>query len=189
MSRQQLSKSQLRRQLLKHRQSLSPQVWQEKSHLLCQRLQSLPLFAKAHTILAYLSVRQEPNLQSLFGSNRRWGFSRCVGKSLVWHLWQVGNPLQIGSYGIPEPPADAPILTPLEVDLILIPAVACDSQGYRLGYGAGFYDRLLSIPAWTAIPTIGILFDFACLPQLPVEPWDRKLQAICTEYRTIIYQE
>jgi 5-formyltetrahydrofolate cyclo-ligase len=72
-------------------------------------------------------------------------------------------------------------LTPSAVDLILVPAIACDVQGYRLGYGGGFYDRLLSTPAWRAKPTIGIVFEFARLPQLPVDPWDRPLQGICTE--------
>ena len=184
-------KSQLRRQLLKQRQSLPQTVWREKSDRLCERLCSLSLVEKAQTILAYFSVRQEPDIQPLLTepdlASRRWGFSRCVGTSLIWHSWTPGAPLIVGQYGIPEPAAEAETLAPPDVDLILIPAVAGDSHGYRLGYGAGFYDRLLSLPDWSGIPTIGILFDFAYLPELPSDPWDQKLSAICTETRTVFY--
>jgi 5-formyltetrahydrofolate cyclo-ligase len=68
------------------------------------------------------------------------------------------------------------------VDLILVPAVACDRQGTRLGYGGGYYDRLLSDPAWTNIPTVGVVFDFAYLTYLVADPWDIPLRAICTEH-------
>jgi 5-formyltetrahydrofolate cyclo-ligase len=87
----------------------------------------------------------------------------------------------MGAYGILEPHPQAPTLSPSEVDLILVPAVACDLQGYRLGYGGGFYDRMLSNPAWAKLPTIGIVFDFAHLAQLPKDPWDQPLHHVCTE--------
>jgi 5-formyltetrahydrofolate cyclo-ligase len=180
-------KAKLRQVLLKQRRSIPPNIWREKSHQLCNRLQSFPLFQQAKTILAYFSIHQEPDLNPLFTSHHRWGFSRCLEQSLVWHSWTPGDTLEVGKYGILEPHPDAPILTPSQVDLILIPAVACDYQGYRLGYGAGFYDRLLSCPEWINIPSMGIIFDFAYLPALPVDSWDRKLQALCTETQTFLY--
>lgn len=174
-------KKKLRQKLLKQRQSLDKKIWQEKSNSLCKRLKSLSLFQEAKTILAYFTFRQEPILNSLFTMERCWGFPRCVDQSLVWHHWTPGDALIVGTYGILEPNLNAPILDPFEVDLILVPAVACDSQGYRLGYGGGFYDRLLSSPQWQHVPTIGIIFDFAYVSRLSVEPWDRRLKAICTE--------
>jgi len=121
-------------------------------------------------------------LSPLFtNTNYRWGFPRCEGNSLFWHICKPGDELQIGNYGILEPHPDAPKLTAAEVDLILVPAVACEYQGYRLGYGGGYYDRLLSKPAWTSKPTIGIVFEFGYLPQLPTEKWDRQLLSVCTE--------
>jgi 5-formyltetrahydrofolate cyclo-ligase len=142
------------------------------------------LFAQANSILAYFSFRQEPDLSPLFTSDKTWGFPRCVGKALSWHVWSSNQslPLQIGAYGIQEPHPDSPTLQPEQVDLILVPSVACDEQGYRLGYGGGFYDRLLSLPNWSNKPTIGIVFDFARLPDLPKDPWDRSLKAVCTEF-------
>lgn len=177
------SKRALRRSLLKMRQAMPAESWRIKSHQMGVHLQRSPWFATANTILAYACFRQEPDLSSLFKLHSRWGLPRCVDQSLVWHLWRPDQdpPLQPGAYGISTPAADALILHPAEVDLVLVPAVACDAQGYRLGYGGGFYDRLFSDPAWTNIPTIGMVFEFARLPQLPVEPWDCPLQAVCTE--------
>lgn len=177
------TKLELRRQLLKKRRSLPPALWREKSDNLCQKLQFLPLFAQATTILAYFSFRQEPDLSSLFEIKKVWGFPRCVEKSLLWHRWQPGETLKKGAYGIFEPDASSPAITAKEVDLILVPAVACDQRGYRLGYGGGFYDRLLSNRDWQDIPTIGIVFDFALVPQLPVDSWDQRLYGVCTDAR------
>lgn len=177
----QQNKVQLRQVLLQKRRSLSQQVWREKSDRLCYHLQAMPCFQQAKTILAYFCFRQEPDLSSLFTTDKRWGFPRCVGKSLLWHSWKPNEQLQKGRYGIPEPYPNLPTIKPTEVDLILVPAVACDYQKYRLGYGGGFYDRLLASSEWLSQPTIGIIFDFAYLPQLPTDVWDKKLQGVCTE--------
>ncbi|MGB3639010.1 MAG: 5-formyltetrahydrofolate cyclo-ligase [Rivularia sp. (in: cyanobacteria)] len=183
----QSKKTELRRNIIKQRQSLSEEEWRRKSQAICKNLFNSSLFNQAKTVLAYFSFRQEPDLSYLFSENtnntKKWGFPRCVDKSLIWHLWTPEDELIAGKYGIREPYADAPIINPHQVDLILVPCVACDEQGYRLGYGGGYYDRLLSSPDWESIPTIGIVFANAYLPQVPVEPWDKKLDNICTETR------
>ncbi|BAY45322.1 5-formyltetrahydrofolate cyclo-ligase [Scytonema sp. HK-05] len=179
----QLEKKELRKSLLKTRHSMSVAEWKQKSDRICTHLLTSPLFNQAKTILAYFSFRQEPDLSLLFtDTSHRWGFPRCVGQSLFWHIWTHEESVITGSYGIAEPHPDAPIVAPDEVDLILIPCVACDYQGYRLGYGGGYYDRMLSSPEWANKPTIGIVFEFAYLPELPVEPWDKPLQGVCTEF-------
>ena len=178
-----MDKRALRQRLLKERQSIAPDVWQAQSRLLCDQLRSSALFRQAQTVLAYFSIRQEPDLSVLFASAKTWGFPRCVGKRLTWHSWSPDDSLalQIGAYGIPEPHPDALTLVPEQVDVILVPAIACDTRGYRLGYGGGFYDRLLTSPAWAEKTTIGIVFDFAYLPTLPEDGWDQPLTAVCTE--------
>jgi 5-formyltetrahydrofolate cyclo-ligase len=173
-------KSTLRRKILQQRQSLTNAEWQERSKLICDRLQGSIQFNQAQTILAYFSFRQEVNLHSLFKLKKNWAFPRCVGKSLVWHLWQPEDDLRRGKYGIEEPLTTATIISPSVADLILVPTVACDRQGYRLGYGGGFYDRLLS-SLNSAIPNIGVVFDFAYVDRLPTDTWDIKLNFICSE--------
>lgn len=179
-----IDKPTLRRSLLKTRQALTKGTWQQQSAQICAHLQTSPLWQQAKTVLAYFSIRQEPDLSPLFCLEKTWGFPRCVGQALSWHVWSPQDdrlPLELGAFGIPAPSAAAPQIFPETVDLLLVPAVACDRQGYRLGYGGGFYDRLLSDPAWAGKPTIGIVFEFARLPQLPIDSWDRPLDAVCTE--------
>lgn len=173
----------LRQELIRARQALPQAVWREKSQQLCGYLQESRFFAQAQTVLAYFSTRQEPDLSSLWETDltKCWGFPRCQGTSLIWHAWLPGDATQIGTYGIWEPDPDLPILAAEQVDLILIPAIACDIQGYRLGYGGGFYDRLLSLPEWHFKPTIGLVFESAYLTALPLDPWDKPLEAVCTE--------
>jgi 5-formyltetrahydrofolate cyclo-ligase len=176
-----LDKKQLRQQLLHQRKALKDEDWQEKSDRLCNQLKSSPIFQEAQTILAYFAVNKEPDLNGLFSFQKQWGFPRCVDKKLQWHSWQPQDELEIGKYNIKNPLAHSPQIEAKQVDLILVPAIACDYQGYRLGYGGGYYDRLFSETQWYDIPKIGVIFDFAYLPHLPRDPWDQKLQGICTE--------
>ena len=110
-----------------------------------------------------------------------------MGKTLVWHSWQPGESLQSGKYGIKEPLATSTVIDATTADLILVPTVACDLRGYRLGYGGGFYDRLLSRDRCSKIPTIGVVFDFAYVPGLPTDIWDIRLNFICTETKLDTY--
>jgi 5-formyltetrahydrofolate cyclo-ligase len=180
----QLDKQQLRLNLLKVRKSMSVEEWRTHSMSICAHLLGSSLFTEAKTILAYFSFRQEAELSPLFADKKhRWGFPRCVGDCLSWHYVEKfdDNSLVPGAYGITEPHANTPKITATEVDLIIVPCVACDYQGYRLGYGGGYYDRFLASPDWANKTTIGITFDFAFLPQIPIESWDKSLQNICTE--------
>lgn len=175
-------KNALRRQLLQQRTALPIDVWRTQSDRICYHLSNCSQFIRAQTILAYQSCRQEPSLDYLFThTNKQWGLPRCVGKDLLWHCWQPFEPMVIGAYGILEPPIESPPIEPDSVDLILVPAVAIDAGGYRLGYGGGYYDRLRADPLWRKIPTIGIVFDFGYVEEVPIDPWDLNLGAVCTE--------
>lgn len=175
-------KQSLRRYFLQQRRALAPEIWQQHSESICDRLATSDCYRQAQTILAYVSYRQEPDLTLLFKDrDKQWGLPRCVGRDLCWHAWPPSQPLVTGSYDLLEPSPDLPLLTVDRVDLILIPAVALDRRGYRLGYGGGYYDRLRADPAWAQIPTIGIIFEVAYIEALPIDPWDLPLDAICHE--------
>lgn len=178
-------KKTLREELIKVRQTLSEHQWQEKSLALCEHLRQFlaDSLSSGGTILSYFYFRQEPNLDPLFNLDQYdWGVPRCVGQALSWHFYQPSDPLETGKFGIREPQAEAPLCPVENVDLILVPAVGCDHQGYRLGYGGGFYDRLFEQPQWREIPKVGIIFDFAFVPEVPVEDWDIALDGVCTDW-------
>nr|WP_199311972.1 5-formyltetrahydrofolate cyclo-ligase [Phormidium tenue] len=178
------AKSDLRRRLISARQSIPPQLWKQKSDRICAHLLNWSYFRQCRIILAYTSFRQEPDLSPLTAHHPHWGLPRCVDKNqLTWHYWSANSrwPLRKGSYGIIEPHPKSPQVDLSLVDLVLVPAVACDVRGYRLGYGGGYYDRLLSQPPWQSIPTVGIVFEYARLPTLPKDVWDKPLAGVCSE--------
>jgi 5-formyltetrahydrofolate cyclo-ligase len=143
-------------------------------------------------VLGYYPYRQEPDLSLLLRqSQNQWGLPRCLppqnsgnknnDRQLAWHRWRWGEALVTNRYGLQEPASTLPIIDVAEVGVLIIPAVAIDQQGYRLGYGGGYFDRLLSQPHWQQVITIGVVFDFAYVPTLPIDEWDQPLTAICTE--------
>jgi 5-formyltetrahydrofolate cyclo-ligase len=176
-----MDKQQLRRELLHQRRQLSPLQWQSQSLQICENLRRLPSLQRAKTIGAYFSTQNEPDLSSLWPLPKRWGFPRCVEKNLLWHPWQYGESLTTGAYGIAIPRDQTKILEPSDVDLLLIPCVAGDRQGYRLGYGGGYYDRLLTDPAWQTIPRLGVIFEAGLREKLSHDGWDIPLQGMVTE--------
>ena len=179
----QAQKETQRRALLKARQGMPARISKEKSASICQHLQSWPVFARSRLTLAYCSFRGEPDLSPLLQQQRVWGLPRCEGQTLHWHRWfpTCQWPLRPGTYGITEPDPTSPLVDPDKVELILIPCLACDINGYRLGYGGGFYDRMLAKPHWANKTTVGIVFEYARVPQVPRLSWDIPLSGVCTE--------
>jgi 5-formyltetrahydrofolate cyclo-ligase len=177
------SKKQLRKVLLNERYQIPDPIWQQKNQDLADRLSNWQIFQQATNILAFTSFRQEPNLSRLWQrfTQKNWGFARCVNQDLVWHQVDVNSfdhQMQLGAFNILEPHHDLPLIDLGNIDLILIPALACDRQGYRLGYGGGFYDRWL--PNATGFKA-GIIFEQFYVNVLPHDIWDMRLDAIVTE--------
>ena len=175
--------------MLKQRLALSVDEWRSKSDRISQTLRNDPTFRSAQTVLAYFSTRQEPDLSNLWTDvlteieknpqSPIFGFPLCEDNNLLWRQWRLGEPLVTGKFGIQEPDRRADIILPEQVDLMLVPCVGCDRAGYRCGYGGGFYDRLLAQPEWRSVRTIGIVFDFAVIEEMTIDPWDQPLDRIC----------
>ena len=95
---------------------------------------------------------------------------------LVYRPWRAGESLEPDGCGIPAPLAGAGELPAQALGLLLVPALACDASGIRLGYGGGWYDRLRADPAWAQVPAVAVLPQGCRVEQLPRDPWDVPLQ-------------
>jgi 5-formyltetrahydrofolate cyclo-ligase len=107
------------------------------------------------------------------------------GKPLLFRRWFPGDPLVSGTWDLRVPPEDAPELTP---DLLLVPLLAFDRQGYRLGYGGGFYDRTLALLRDNKpVTAIGVAYADQEVGHVPRGPEDARLDAILTERGLIAF--
>lgn len=105
------------------------------------------------------------------------------GRPLVFHRWQPGCALIPGPFGT-SVPADAPPMAP---EVVIVPLVAFDRAGNRLGYGGGYYDRTLAgLRARGPVRAVGLAYAAQEMPHLPTEPTDQALDAIVTEAGVII---
>lgn len=101
------------------------------------------------------------------------------GHALIFRTWKVGEPLCAGVWGIREPLEQAAQVMP---DILLVPLLAFDRAGRRLGYGAGYYDRTLTaLRAQKPVTAIGLAFAAQEFPEIPVSPWDAPLDLVMTE--------
>lgn len=136
---------------------------------------------------AYWPMRSEIDPRPLMGRLARAGWrlglpvtpARSVAAPLVFRAWRPGDGLADHAFGMQEPHPHAEIVRP---DLVLVPLLAFDGRGHRLGYGAGHYDRTLAaLRATGAVRAIGLAFEGQRVEAVPVGPHDQPLDAILTE--------
>jgi 5-formyltetrahydrofolate cyclo-ligase len=133
---------------------------------------------------AYWPVRGEPSLVSEFYRWQTREIEICLpgvapaGESLQFGRWTPNVRMVAGRFGIEVPDPFEPMLP----QLLIVPCVGFDARGYRLGYGAGFYDRTL---AMRPVPALGVSYDFAEVSGFVPHPHDRPLDAIATELRLV----
>ena len=100
------------------------------------------------------------------------------GEPLEFRRWKSGIELQRGDFSVPVPGKDAPVLTP---DILLVPLLAFDLEGYRLGYGAGYYDRTLAgLRSQGEIIAVGLAFDAQRVESVPHDGYDERLDWVLT---------
>lgn len=104
-----------------------------------------------------------------------------LSSRLTYRPWQLEQPLVADACGIPAPPGGGEALDASDLALLLVPALAVDRSGYRLGYGGGWYDRLRSDAAWARVPALAVLPSACLLERLPSDPWDIPLAGWLTE--------
>ena len=143
-------KQQLRKTMRRLASQLSPRYRAAADEAIARHLLSLPEYRSAGTVFCFVSAGREidtrPILERTLADGRTLCVPLCVTDG-VMELRAVRDlkELSPGAYGILEPPADSPALSPDQIDLAVIPCVTCSREGRRLGRGGGYYDRFLSL--------------------------------------------
>ena len=146
------------------------------SALLCARIRKLESWSNAHTVLTFASLSDEPCLDELIGGKRQFLFPRFhVDRGYEAAAVAGLGQLVPGKFGILEPPMESPECSPEKVDLVLVPGLAFDETGNRLGRGRGFYDRWLAVVAGTKV---GVGFDHQLIENVPTAPHDVRLDVV-----------
>jgi 5-formyltetrahydrofolate cyclo-ligase len=159
------------------------------SRVICERFVALPEYATAGTVMFYVDVRTEVrtrhSLPTVLGCGKRVVVPYCVDGELDLFLLESMDELEIGMYKILEPKGDlrsrpAKRIDVEHLDLIMVPGVAFDRRGARMGHGFGYYDKLLS-RARSDTPLVALAFECQLFPEIPTAPHDVFMDKIVTE--------
>ena len=174
-----LNKQAIRQAMREQKKALTETEILRRSELLCHMVMETGAYKTAHTIYGYLPFNQEINmrflLQQALADGKQVALPKCYGEEMRFVLINDLNLVQKSTIGAPEPIADAPVSAD-PYALVLVPGIAFDSRGYRVGYGGGYYDRFLS--AEPQHPTIALCFDFQMYEQLECEAHDIPVDAV-----------
>lgn len=149
----------------------------------------LPAAGMAPGIVSgFIPYKSEIATSPLMNSLRRQGWETCLPvviaaeQPLVFRAWKPGDALVPGVWDIPVPPETAAEVLP---DVLLVPLLAFDRAGYRLGYGGGFYDRTLEkLRRIKRVVAIGVAYQAQMVDQVPIGPHDAPLDFVMTEQET-----
>jgi len=181
-------KGDLRLRLLEKRLSLNPKdVW-IRSEDIKRRLIKLKSFQEARSIALYYPIRNEVGTQGIFKIAKELGkgvhFPLVYGSSLEFLKINDLAELKIGRFGVPEPSHFSPRVEIENIDLIVIPGIAFDRFGARIGYGKGYFDRTIS--KIDIKKRVGLAYDLQVVESVPLERYDERVGLIVTETGAII---
>ncbi|MDZ7362229.1 MAG: 5-formyltetrahydrofolate cyclo-ligase [candidate division KSB1 bacterium] len=181
-------KERLRDQMRTLRRQLDASWRERASAAIISRLETLPIFLHAQAVQTYVALCREVDTHELIRRLLRAGKQVAApkvesGNELQQYFIKDFSELHPGAFGILEPPAHpSRLASPEQFDLVLVPGLAFDRAGHRLGAGKGYYDRFL---AQIKAPKIALAFAFQIVEQIPVEAHDQRVNVIVTEKEVI----
>lgn len=188
-------KSRIRQDVLRKRDSLDPDTRRAKDSLIKENLFSLKEFLRAPILFFFASFRSEvstlPQIAEALNRGKRVVLPSVDPLNKELRLYEIKglSELSTGYMGIPEPAvAEERERDINDVTLVIMPGAAFDSKGNRLGYGGGYYDRLLT-RLRRRIPLVALAYEEQLLDSLPAEPHDIKVHMIVTDQRVIRCRE
>lgn len=185
-----VEKEKLRRQMLHKRDALTPAEIQRKSLQVISNVLSLSEFQTAKIVACYVNKGSEaetkPIIRNILSSSKKVLVPTVTGeRDLVFSELRSLEELVLGTFGILEPQPDLTRPRSLEtVDLAFIPGIVWDSEGYRVGWGKGYFDAVLEkLPSWAT--SIGLSYDQQVVDRVPREEFDLPVDLVVTETRVI----
>lgn len=179
-----VAKQRCRAHVRQLRRDLSAESRSLMDDTICMHTVSLPCFLASDTILGFYPIGEEPNilpiLQTALSLGKRVALPRCHPETseMSFHVVSSLEQTEKGYFGLREPSATLPVATALSNAFCLVPALAFDRRGHRIGYGKGYYDRFLAdYPGFC----VGIGYGPLLFDVLPCEPTDRAVSMIITE--------
>lgn len=179
-------KHQLRQQCKTIRKGLGEETRQRASLAICGRLAAWDIFQTSDTILTYMPIRTEVDLRSLLVTfpNKHWLLPRILPEEehrMVFHPYDPRHLVQ-HPFGMAEPAPSLPEVLPGEIQLVLVPGLAFDHCGWRLGYGGGYFDRFLKDFRGVSV---GVVFQALLFESIPHGEHDIPMQWLVTEEEMI----
>lgn len=182
-------KAQIRQRMRAVRRALPTEARAERSGRIAERVRGLDGWGSAQVVAGYVAMRGEVDPAHLLEEARSAGKAVLLprldweAESLHLHRVDAGVELEESGMGFLQPPASAPIVPEADVDLVLVPALAADPRGYRIGWGKGFYDRLL--PGMTKALRVALVFDFQLVSEVPDTPGDEPVDLVVTDVKAL----
>lgn len=169
-----MRKNALRALIIRQKEAMSEAEITARSAALSQRLFDSPLYRQASSLYTYVAVNQEvrtaPIIRRAWADGKRVAVPKVLGREMVF-IWldDLDSLSPRGRFGIPEPVSDGPVAGD-ESALIVVPGLAFDPAGHRVGYGGGYYDRYLALHP--RHPTVALCYAFQLLGHLPTQAHD-----------------
>lgn len=168
-----MNKQELRRTIRERKRAMTEEEIVERSNALAEKFYHTPTYQAASTIYGYLPYNQEvrtvPMLQRALDDGKRVAVPKVYGDEMRFIYLEDLTQVSKGYAGIPEPIADAPVAEDKQA-LVLMPGLAFDPQGHRIGYGGGFYDKFLAKEPHH--PTLALCYEFQMQAHLDTEEFD-----------------
>ncbi len=180
-----MDKKAVRKQMRHQRSTLSSEERTQKDRAIAKNLEAHPLFQTANTVLFYVSNEEEVDTHALiqkYLEKKTILVPTVTGKQFKPTLLTDWEDLTLGTYKILEVTPEKQHAFTGTIDLVIVPGIAFDHSGHRLGSGKGYYDSYLSNHD---TPTIGLSYDNQLIDRLPYEPHDIALHTIITEKQTL----
>ena len=168
-----MDKKELRRYIREKKQAMTDRQILDASDRLAEKFFESDLYRQAKTVYGYLPYNQEvrtvPMLEQAIRDGKQVAVPKVYGDDMRFILMDDMSAVAPGYAGIPEPVADGPVADD-KTALVLMPGLAFDPEGHRVGYGGGFYDRFLENEP--DHPTLALCYDFQMLPKIETEEHD-----------------